>query len=84
MSERHDMVPDMGEHLKTFDDNMLVTQVVAMFGLCPKVGALLLPMAACFWKGASRQDNELRAQGFRRQWPEVTISVASMAIPKSC
>ena len=59
MKELQDIVPDMGVHLNSFDDNMLVTKVVAMFGLCPKVGAMLLPMAACFWKGAWNRDSEL-------------------------
>ena len=44
---------------------MLVTKVVAMFGVCAKVGAMLLPVAACFWTGASRQDRELVSKCIR-------------------
>ena len=49
MKELQDIVPDMGEHLTSFGDEMLATRAADMFGVCPKVGALLLPMAACFW-----------------------------------
>ena len=44
MRELRGIVLDMGEHLNTIDDDMTVREVVAMFGLCPKVGALLLPI----------------------------------------
>ena len=51
------LAPDMADgDRKAFGDEMLITEVVAMFGLCPKVGALLLPTAISSWSSALAQD----------------------------
>ena len=51
------LAPDMADgDRKAFGDEMLITEVVAMFGLCPKVGALLLPTAISSWSSAIAQD----------------------------
>ena len=54
-----DVVPDMGAHIATLGRKTLVSTAVQMFGLSPGVGALLIPMAACFWKGALDQNAAL-------------------------
>ena len=57
-------IGDLGSELASLDaaawfrKEMLVTEVVSMFGLCPKVGALLLPTAISSWSAAIAQDRD--------------------------
>ena len=56
----HDLGSDVAssDAAASFREGMLVTEVVSMFGLCPKVGALLLPTAISSWSSAIAHDRD--------------------------